>query len=91
MKSASDGLATIPVAQIFKGKFVDMDELLRDNLEAVHCGSLQEGPIASLSQTKKTCREVPDQLSGSNVLGHTWVSSQASTHPATCLPDSHGA
>ena len=80
----SEGLAPIPaklVARIVKGEFVDMVELLRDNVEAVRRGSLQEGPIASQPHTKKTRREVPDLLSWVQCFG-TYMGVIASKYPS---------
>ena len=80
----SEGLAPIPaklVARIVRGEFVDMAELLRDNLEALRRGSLQDGSTASSSQTKKARREVPDLLSWVQCFG-TYMAIIASKHPS---------
>ena len=61
----SDGLAPVPaklVARILRGDFVDMAELLRDNLEAQRQGVIQESS-AILSDLKRCRREIPDLLS----------------------------
>ena len=68
----SDGLAPVPsklVARIVKGEFVDMAELLRDNLEAHRWGTLIE-PAATSSDVNRKCRrEVPDLLSWVQCFG----------------------
>ena len=63
----SESLPPIPaklVEQIWKGEFVDMSELLRDNLEAQRRGAVQEAAGAtSSSGGSRRRREVPDLLS----------------------------
>ena len=79
----SEGLAPIPaklVARILRGDFVDMAELLRDNLEAVRRRAPYDGAAESL-QPKKSRREVPDLLSWVQCFG-TCVGVIASKYPA---------
>ena len=62
----SEGLAPLPpklMAKIQKLEFVDMAELLRDNLEVQRCVSSQEQSSAQAAQSRSRRREVPDLLS----------------------------
>jgi len=53
------------VARILRGDFIDMAELLRDNLETQRRGALQEAGSSSSSSPAHARREVPNLL--------TWV------------------
>ena len=58
-----EGLPTVPaklVRKIEKGEFLDMAELLRDNMEADRCHDGRELPPG---ESRRTRREVPDLLS----------------------------
>ena len=60
----SEGLPPVPakiVTRILRGEFIDMAELLRDNLEAQRRGALQDAP--SSTGVSRSRREVPDLLS----------------------------
>jgi hypothetical protein len=60
----SEGLPPVPVGRILKGEFIDMAELLRDNLEAERRGVLQDASSSSSSSSQGCSRrEVPDLLS----------------------------
>ena len=62
----SEVLAPVParlVAKIVKGDFVDMAELLRDNLEAQRRGSQSDTEAAGAGQLKRSRCEIPDLLS----------------------------
>ena len=79
----SEGLAPVPVklvTKILKGDFVDMAELLRDNLEAQHRGNLQDASAIDLSQSKRARREIPDLLSWVQCFG-TCLAEIATKHP----------
>ena len=70
----SEGLAPVPaklVAKILKGDFVDMAELLRDNLEAQRRGILQDPACRdpTPSTVKLNRREIPDVLSWVQCFG----------------------
>ena len=61
-----EGIPTVPsklVARIWKGEYIDMADLLRDNLEADRRRSGLLTPSAVLAQAKPIRREVPDILS----------------------------
>ena len=61
-----EGLPPIPaklVAKIQKGDFVDMAELLRDNMEAERRRGKEDGASTSSGQLTQSRREVPDILS----------------------------
>ena len=78
----SEGLAPVPaklVDKIIRGDFVDMAELLRDNLEVQRRGSGQE-EVASTAQPKKGRREIPDLLSWVQCFG-TYMAVVASKRP----------
>ena len=65
----SEGLPPVPyklAAKIWRGDYLDMAELLRDNLEA------QKWAVATQHSglTQKSRREIPDILS--NVLAYIW-------------------
>ena len=70
----SEGLPPIPhklVAKIWRGEFVDMAELLRDNLEVQRRASsqpLSQNSSASSPQSKSR-REIPDLLSWVQCFG----------------------
>ena len=85
----SDGLAPVPaklVSKILKGEFVDMSELLRDNLEAERKGALLDPSEASSpSSTKCSRREVPDLLSWVQCFG-TYMAVIASQQPSRVMP-----
>ena len=79
----SEGLAPVPVrlvSKILKGDFVDMAELLRDNLEAQRRGNLQEASAIDLSQSKRARREIPDLLSWVQCFG-TYLAVIATKYP----------
>ena len=78
----SEGLAPVPaklVARITKGEFVDMADLLRDNLEARRWGDLPEGSSSS-AEPKRSQREVPDLLSWVQCFG-TYMAVVTSSQP----------
>ena len=89
----SDGLAPVPaklVERILRGDFVDMAELLRDNLEAQRRGVIQESSAIS-SDLKRGRREVPDLLSWVQCFG-TYMAVVTSAQPtkgAPGLPNPH--
>ena len=67
-----EGLPPIPaklVAKIQKGDFVDMAELLRDNMEAERRRSKEDGASTSSGQLTQSRREVPDILSWVQCFG----------------------
>ena len=77
----SEGLPPIPAkltAKIRRGEFVDMAELLRDNLEAHRRGSLQD--VSSGESSKRSRREIPDVLSWVQCFG-TYIVVVTSKHP----------
>jgi hypothetical protein len=82
----SECLPPVPaklVSRILKGDFIDMAELLRDNLEAERRGTLQDstsGASSSSSQVR-TCREVPDLLS--------WVQVPRAGAEVVSVPNAH--
>ena len=68
----SEDLPPVPaklVGRILKGDFIDMAELLRDNLEAQRRGGWQELPSSSASGLSHQRREVPDLLSWVQCFG----------------------
>lgn len=84
----SEGLAPVPaklVAKILRGDFVDMAELLRDNLEADRRGSLCDTSEPSAVTPKHPRREVPDLLSWVQCFG-TYMGVIASQYPDRVKP-----
>ena len=78
----SEGLAPVPaklVSRILKDEFVDMADLLRDNLEARRRGDLPEATSSS-TEPKRSRREVPDLLSWVQCFG-TYVAIVTSHQP----------
>ena len=78
----SDGLAPVPaklVARILRGEFVDMAELLHDNLEAQRRGVIQESSTIS-GDIKRGRREIPDLLSWVQCFG-TYMAVVTSAQP----------
>ena len=70
----SEGLPPIPaklVGRIVRGEFIDMSELLRDNLEAQRRGAMRDPASAasSVGGTGRLRREVPDLLSWVQCFG----------------------
>ena len=68
----SEGLPPIPanlVAKIQKGDFVDVAELLRDNMEAERRHSKEDGASTSSGQLAQSRREVPNMLSWVQFFG----------------------
>ena len=62
----SEGLPPVPaklVARILRGEFIDMAELLRDNLEAQRRAALQETLATPGPSMPRPRQEVPDILS----------------------------
>ena len=79
----SEGLPPVPaklVGRILRGEFIDMAELLRDNLEAQRRGALQESPSTSSPSVGRPRREVPDLLSWVQCFG-VYTAVIASKHP----------
>ena len=79
----SEGLPPLPaklVGRIWKGEFIDMAELLRDNLEAQRRGGWQEMPSSSASGLSRQRREVPDLLSCVQCFG-VYTAVVASRYP----------
>ena len=79
----SEGLAPVPgklVAKIVRGEFVDMAELLRDNIEALRRRSGVD-TTSNGQSAKSTRREVPDILSWIQCFG-VYAAVVASEHPA---------
>eukprot|EP00731_Ephydatia_muelleri_P001265 Em0001g1265a len=78
----SEGLPTIPykiVKKITNGEFVDMAELLRDNIEAERRASMVEGQKKpKAAHTAR--REIPDLLSWVQCFG-TFIAIMASVYP----------
>ncbi len=77
----SEGLAPILVQLVAKiqwGEFVDMAELLRDNLEAIHRGALPE-QLTLPHQPRHSRRKVPDLLSWVQCFG-TYMAIVATKH-----------
>ena len=78
----SEGLPPIPaklVAKIQRGDFVDMADLLRDNIEAARRQYEEEAPRCS-NELRKPRREVPDFLSWVQCFG-VFASIVAAKHP----------
>ena len=84
----SEGLPPVPaklVARIQRGDFIDMAELLRDNLEAQRRGTLPEqGSSAASSTHVRPRREVPDLLSWVQCFG-LYTAVVASKYPERFL------
>ena len=79
----SEGLPPVPaklVGRIWKGEFIDMAKLLRDNLEAQRRGGWQEMPSSSASGLSRQRREVPDLLSWVQCFG-VYTAVVASQYP----------
>lgn len=81
----SEGLPPVPaklVGRILKGEFVDMAELLRDNLEALRRGGLHDSATSGepSSSTSRPRREVPDLLSWVQCFG-IYMAVVASRYP----------
>ena len=79
----SEGLPPVPaklVGRIWKGEFIDMAELLRDNLEAQRRGGWQDMPSSSASGLSRQRREVPDLLSWVQCFG-VYTAVVASRYP----------
>ena len=80
----SEGLPPVPhklVARILRGKFVDMAELLRDNLEAQRrSSSIPTNNSSSGSNPAHARREVPDLLCWVQCFG-IYMAVMASKHP----------
>ena len=82
----SEGLPPVPaklVGRILKGDFIDMSELLRDNLEAQRRGVFQEQSASKLSVPavgNQIRREVPDLLSWVQCFG-VYTAVLASKYP----------
>ena len=68
-----EGIPPVParvVARIRKGEYIDMADLLRDNLEAERRSTVQGTfPLARLGQSKPLRREIPDVLSWAQCFG----------------------
>ena len=78
----SEGLAPVPaklMGRILRGNFVDMAELLRDNLEAQRRGVIQESSVIP-SDPKRSRQEVPDLLSWVQCFG-TYMAVVTSAQP----------
>ena len=67
------------VAKIYRDEFVDMADLLRDNLEAQRQGDLPEAMSSSM-EPKCSRREVPDLLSWVQCDLDEWA-----CYPERCL------
>ena len=83
----SEGLPSVPaklVGCILKGDFIDMAELLRDNLEAERRGVFQDSAGSSSSSHGRTRREVPDLLSWVQCFG-LYTAVVGSQHPDRAL------
>ena len=83
----SEGLPPVPaklVGRILKGNFIDMAELLRDNLEAERRGVFQDSAGSSSSSHGRTRREVPDLLSWVQCFG-LYTAVVGSQHPDRAL------
>ena len=78
-----EGLPPIPaklVSKIQKGDFVDMAELLRDNIEADRRRSKESGASTSTGLQSQSRREVPDIVSWVQCFG-TYTSIVVQAHP----------
>ena len=83
----SEGLPPVPaklVGHILRGDFIDMSELLRDNLEAERCGVLPNSADSASASSRHTRREVPDLLSWAQCLS-LYTAVVASKHPDRVL------
>ena len=81
--SFSDSFPPIPaklVGKILKGDFVDMAQLLRDNIEAERRGGQGDGGGSGNGNRKPPRREVPDILSWCQCFG-IYVSVMATKQP----------
>ena len=81
----SEGLAPVPVklvANILRGEFIDLAELLRDNVEALRRGTLQNPMAGDAPPAKCLRREIPDLLSWMQCFG-TFMVVIASKRPDT--------
>ena len=79
----SEGLPPVPcklVARILKGEFIDMAELLRDNLEAQRRASAVAQVGAAAASNAKSRREVPDLMSWVQCFG-TYIAVVTSQFP----------
>ena len=79
----SEGLPPVPyklVARILKGEFIDMAELLRDNLEAQRRASAVAQVGAAAASIAKSRREVPDLMSWVQCFG-TYIAVVTSQFP----------
>ena len=81
----SEGLPSVPhklVARILRGEYIDMADLLRDNLEAQRrCTSQSSGsPPLGAAPTSRGRREIPDLLSWVQCFG-TYIAVVTSQNP----------
>ena len=79
----SAGLPPVPyklVARILKGEFIDMEELLWDNLEAQRRASVVAQVGAAAASNAKSRREVPDLMSWVQCFG-TYIAVVTSQFP----------
>ena len=79
----SEGLPPVPcklVARILMGEFIDMAELLRDNLEAQRRASAVAQVGAAAASNAKSRREVPDLMSWVQCFG-TYIAVVTSQFP----------
>ena len=70
-----EGLPPIPaksVAKIQKREFVDMAELLRDDMEAERRRAKESGSSSAVGQSSQNHREVPDILSWIQCMRVWW-------------------
>ena len=85
----SEGLPPIPhnlVSRILQGEYVDMEELLRDNLEVQRCSSSQlTGSSSSGSSPSRRRRDFPDLLSWVQCFG-TYVAIVTNKQPERMCP-----
>ena len=73
----SEGLPPVPhklASKILRGEYIDMAELLRDNLEAQRRAATTAAATPHPSSTPKSRREVPDILSWVQCFGHEQMS-----------------
>ena len=79
-----EGIPPVParvVARIWKREYIDMADLLRDNLEAERRSMVQgTSPLARLGQSKPLCREIPDVLSWAQCFG-AYIGVVVENHP----------
>ena len=85
-----EGLPPIS-AKLQKGDFIDMAELLRDNIEADRKRSKESGASTSTGQQSQSQHEVPDILSWVQCFG-IYTSIVVQVHPeeisaTACLSD----